>query len=207
MTYEGLTVTPTRDKQPVEGIDTILKALNDIKLMTSKVEMKMDGSVTKHTSDLSKVPQDSIKVLQLVTKQTRQSLDSFCIPLPVNELKPADVWKAKQSFMVGAARWVEEADADLTYMYHGIVARDSKQYALVSFEGDLLSVPDDEKKKPRVMGKAEGRVEIALDTGLVAFATQNIRAELDLTDSPDNPAKGFGTLNVVMLRNPPSKKK
>jgi hypothetical protein len=207
ITYDGLTVTPTRDKQRLEGNDKLLKALNDIKLMTSKVDVRKDGTIIKHTSDLSKVPQDSVKMLQLVTKQTRQSLDSLSVPLPPNEIKPLDRWTAKQTFMVGAVRWIEEAEADLTYTYHGIATRDNKQFALISFEGDLQRSVDEDQKKNKAMGRAEGRVEISLETGLVNFATQNIRAELDMTESPDTPAKGVGTLNVLMRRNPRQSKK
>jgi hypothetical protein len=205
-TYDGLNVTPTIDKQPVEGADKLLKALNDVKYLLSKVEVKKDGSVIKHVSDFNKVPDESRKTLQLISKQTRQSLDSLSIPLPANELKPLATWKGTQSFMMGASRWVEEAEAEVTYTYQGLVSQNGKQFAVITFEGNLQGPDDNESKKSKAIGRAEGRVEVALDTGLVHFGSQTVRGEFDMSESGDSPVKGFGTLNVTLRRNPPPQK-
>ncbi len=89
--------------------------------------------------------------------------------------------------------------------------RDGKPVAVVTFEGaiepDFQTKAKKGSKPPKLTGKVDGKIEVAVDTGLVLFATERIRAELATETRDDKPVKGVGTLYVTLRRNPPVPKK
>ncbi len=220
LTYEGLDSTVLVNKKPPESPSSLafLRTLKDLKLMASEIDVGKDGATLRNLADFSKVPKTSKDALASVSEQVQQSLDSLAVPLPATQLSPHGTWKGKQSFMLGALGLAVPTSADVTYTYEGAFARDNKQFAVITFEGDLKSAapppPPPPKKRgkvtpkppakpePKVQGKVEGKVEISMDTGLISYATEKVKAELDLTGD-DKPSKAIGTLNVTVRRMPP----
>ena len=216
LTYEGLDSTVLVNKKPPESprSQAFMRTLKDLKLMASEVDVGKDGANVRNLADFSGVPKTSKDALEPVAEQLQQSLDSLAVPLPLKELAPQATWKGKQSFMLGALGLAVPTSADVTYTYEGFFSRDNKQFAVITFDGDLKSArvappakkvrgkAPPPKPEPKVQGKVEGKVEIAMDTGLMSYATEKVKAELDLTGD-EKPSKAIGTLNVTLLRNPP----
>lgn len=212
VTYEGLDATATVDKKPIEGAQRLLKALKDVTLLASEIDVAPDGTVLRNLADFSKVPATSRGPLTLASDQVQQSLDSLAVPLPSKEVEPMATWTAKQSYELGALGLVVPATAEVTYRYEGVFTRNGQTIAVISFQGPLQPVLTSKPKKgakpPKLSGRVEGKLEVFVDTGLVFFANERVRADLDL-DFDGKPAKAIGVLNVTMLRNPtvPKKKK
>ncbi len=95
------------------------------------------------------------------------------------------------------------ANADINYKYEGLMTRGDKQVAVVTFVGTLKPFS---ARSGQLHGKVDGKLELALETGQVLAATENVKAELDL-EFDGKPAKAIGTLTVRVTRNPPPPKK
>jgi S1-C subfamily serine protease len=207
LTYGGLETTATVDKKPLEGADKLLKALKDVTLLASEIDVEKDGTIVRNLLDDSKVPAASKRPLGLVSEQVQQSLDSLALPLPPKEVEALATWKGKQSYTLGALGLAVPAKAEITYKYEGTYTRDNQTVAVVSFEGPLerevTKKPKKGVKEPTMHGKVEGKIEIFADTGLIYYATERVKAELDL-EFDDKPAKAIGILNVSLRRVPPA---
>jgi len=210
VTYEGLDTTATVDKKPIEGAQRLVKALKDVTLLASEIDVAPDGTVLRNLADFSKVPPTSRGPLTLASEQVQQSLDSLAVPLPPKEVEPMATWTAKQSYELGALGYAVPASAEVTYRYEGVFTRDGRTIAVISFQGPLQAAftakPKKGAKPPRLTGRVEGKLEVFIDTGLIYYASERVRADLDM-EFDGKPAKAIGVLNVTMLRNPPLPKK
>ena len=207
LTYEGLEATATEDKKPLEGADRFLKALKDATLLASEIDYEKDGTVSRHLIDNSKIPKVSKDLLELVSDQVQMSMDSLALPMPLKEVSSKDTWKAKQSYVLGALGFVVPAKADITYKYEGVYQRGDKLMAIITFEGQLEGdFPKSKKggKPPTLTGKVDGKLTVFADTGAIQSGTEKIRAEVATESRDGKPLKAIGTLNVSLLRNPPT---
>ncbi|OWK35838.1 S1 family peptidase [Fimbriiglobus ruber] len=206
LSYEGLETTTTVDKKPLRGpgADALAKALKDISLLASEVEVDRDGTISRNLVDFGKVPRTSQRPLSLVLDQLGQSMDSLSLPLPLKEVVAQETWKGTQSYVLGALGYAVPAKAEVTYKYEGVYLRDNKPMAVITFEGPLEGMfPKSQKgkKPPSLAGKVDGRITVAADTGVVQSATEKIRAEAS-TEVDGKPIKFIGTLNVTLTRSP-----
>jgi hypothetical protein len=210
LTYEGVEIAPTVDKKPIEGAERLLKALKDVTLLASEIEVEKDGTIARNLPDFTKVPAASRGPLTMASNQVQQSLDSLAVPLPPKEVAPLETWKGKQSYVLGALGLAVPATAEITYKYEGLYVRNDKTVAVISFEGplkaDFTTKPKKGAKEPTLTGKVDGKIEMFTDTGLISVATEKVKAELDL-EIDGKPAKAIGVLNVQLRRNPPGVKK
>jgi hypothetical protein len=212
LTYDGVDVTALVDKKPIPGADRLNKALKDIKLLASEIDVAKDGTVARNLADFSKVPQASRGPLSLASDQMQQSFDSLAIPFPLKEVESQTTWKGKQTYELGALGYAVMATAEVTYTYEGtFVAPNGKTVAIVTFKGPLQreATPKPKKgakKEPTLNGQVEGKLELFPDTGVVVTANERVRAELDL-EFDGKPAKAIGVLSVQMTRlaAPPKK--
>ena len=198
LNYDGLEAIFLFDKKPIEGADELTKILKGVSLVGSDIDVAKDGTHGQSKFDMSKVPSASKRLLSMVVEQAQQSFDSIAIPLPMKETPSQTTWSGKQTFILGALGKAVAANADITYKYEGLLTRNDKQVAIVSFAGTLKPFS---ARTGQLTGKVDGKIELAVDTGLVVFATENVKAELDL-DFDGRPAKAIGTLNVQVRRNP-----
>jgi hypothetical protein len=210
LTYSGLETTATVDKKPIEGADRLVKALKDVTLLASEIDVEKDGTIARNLADYSKVPATSRGALTLATEQVQQSLDSLALPLPPKEVEALATWKGKQSYTLGALGLAVPASSEITYKYEGTYTRDDKTVAVVSFEGQLEPAFTKKAKKgvkePTMHGTVTGKIEIFADTGLISYATERVKAELDM-DFDGKPGKAIGILNVQLRRLAPPPKK
>jgi S1-C subfamily serine protease len=210
LTYDGIETNATVDKKPIEGAERLMKALKDVSLLASEVEVDRDGSISRNLADYSKVPAASRSALTLVGDQVQQSLDSLAVPLPAKEVAPLTTWRGRQNYMLGAMGLEVPAKGDITYAYEGIYVRDGKNVAVISFTGPLeadFSVKTKKGVKPPMLsGKVEGKVELMADTGLTQFAAEKVKAEVSM-EYEGKPSKAIVVLNVQVRRNPPAAKK
>ncbi|QJW97142.1 S1 family peptidase [Frigoriglobus tundricola] len=215
VTYEGLNTTATVDQKPITGAERLTKALADITLLASEIDVAKDGTVARNLADFSKVPQASRGPLALASDQVQQSLDSLALPLPPKEVAPQATWQGKQFYELGALGYTVPATAEVTYTYEGFyVGRTGRPIAVVTFKGPLQRVAPPKPKKgarpgkePTLNGRVEGKIELFADTGVFLSANERVRAELDL-DFDGKPAKAIGVLNVQATRlGPPPPKK
>ncbi|HEV3437805.1 MAG TPA: hypothetical protein VG122_10625, partial [Gemmata sp.] len=210
LTYDGLETTATEDKKPLEGAETLMKALKDARSLAAEIEVEKDGTISRNLTDFSKVPKTSQRALTLVSEQVQQSLDSLALPLPEKEIASLETWKGKQTYVLGALGLAVPATAEITYKYEGTYMRGDKPVAVISFEGPLqaafTSKPKKGAKPPTLTGKVDGKIEVSADTGVIQFATEKVRAELAL-EADGKPLKAIGILNVQLLRNPVLPKK
>jgi S1-C subfamily serine protease len=216
VTYDGLTTTATMDKKPLPGADRLLKALKDITLFASEIEVAPDGTIARNLADYSKVPRASRDALSLAADQVSQSLDSLALPLPGKETEAMGTWTGKQSYELGAFGYGVLANAEVTYKYEGsYVAPNGQTIAVVTFKGPLQRAPSKnpkpkkgpKPKEPTLTGQVEGKLELFADTGVLFSANERARAELDL-DFDGKPAKAISVLNVQATRlaaTPPKK--
>jgi hypothetical protein len=203
LNYDGIEAVFMVDKKPVEGADELTKLLKGVSQVASDIDVAKDGSFAQSKLDMSKIPASSRRLLSMVVDQAQQSFDSLAIPLPMKETQPQTKWSGKQTFILGALSKTVAANADIDYTFEGLQTHGTKQIAVVTFEGKLK--PYAPRSRP-INGKVEGRVEIAVDTGAVVFATENVKAELNL-EVEGRPLKAIGSFTVAVVRNPAIPKK
>jgi hypothetical protein len=205
LSYEGLETTTTIDKRPLQGpgADALTKALKDVSVLASEIEVDRDGTISRNLPDFSKVPKASQRPLSLVLDQVGQSMESLSLPLPLKEVASQETWKGNQTYVLGALGYAVPAKAEVTYKYEGTYMRDNKPMAVITFEGPLEGAfPKSQKgrKPPTLIGKVDGKITVAADTGVVQSASEKIRAEAS-TESGGKPIKVIGTLNVTLTRS------
>lgn len=215
VTYDNMDTTINMDKKPLPGAERLLKALKDINLFASEIDIAADGTVTRNLSDYSKVPQASRGPLEFASDQVTQSMDSLALPLPPKEVEPGATWKGKQNYELGALNNSFLAKSEVTYKYEGTFERNGRTLAVITFTGPLERVPVKkpkpkkgvkDKEPPPLSGQVEGKIEIFVDTGLIYYASEKVRAELEL-EFDGKQAKAVGVLNVTVIRNlAPTKK-
>ena len=203
LNYDGIEAVFMVDKKPIEGADDLTKMLKGVSLVSSDIDVAKDGTHGQSKFDMAKVPAPNRRLLSIVVEQAQQAFDSLAIPLPLKETTEQSTWSGKQTYILGALGKAVVANAEIDYKYEGLVDRNNKQFAVISFAGTLKPFS---ARSGQLTGKVKGKIELAVDTGLVVFATENVKAELDL-DFDGKPAKAIGTMSVRVTRNPPPPKK
>jgi S1-C subfamily serine protease len=212
VTYDGLEVTAAIDKNPIPGAERLTKALKDIKLLASEIDVAKDGTIARDLADFSKVPQASRPPLSLASDQMQQSLDTLAFPFPEKEIEAQGTWKGKQSFDLGALGYSVPTSANITYKLEGLfVAPNGKTVAVITFSGtlqrDSVAKPKKGMKEAKLSGYVEGKIELLPETGVLITGTEKVRAELDM-EFDGKSAKAIGVLDVRVTRlGPPPPKK
>jgi hypothetical protein len=129
--------------------------------------------------------------------QVLLSLEAVVAPLPGVEVSHDRPWKAKRKLLLGSLRAPQEAQADLTYTYHGMRQRDGKTEVVVFIKGDVRGA-----KGPglNVSGRLEGQAIVDLAANQVIFADCRMNMDLDLPVGQGDSLQANGTMSVVMTR-------
>jgi hypothetical protein len=199
LTYDRFGLTIRVDNKPLEKDAELRKMQADIRFAAASVEMDKDGTLGTSKADLRQVPRGSQDMVSDLSDQILQSVEVLSVPLPEKKIEPLEKWKAQRHFLIGSGIIAVPVQADITYTYKGVQARDGKEGALIGIEGRVRGRKGDGLD---VGGTLSGVAWVSLETGEVLSADTSVKADLDLTFQKRQ-SKALATLAVSIKRPAP----